>query len=62
VSTHTTLGVFDLDQGAGDVGTDGVNAVGDEYFPNFWPGVPRLSAGLRLADATITFGVPEIWE
>jgi len=63
-STHTTLGLFDLDQGGGDVVEDGsgVNAVGDEYFPNFWPGLPRFTIGLRLADAKVTFSAPEIWD
>ncbi|KAI0391593.1 hypothetical protein F5Y17DRAFT_440000 [Xylariaceae sp. FL0594] len=61
-STHTTLGVFDMDQGDGDVEEgQSVNSVGDEYFPNFWPGLPRFNVGLRLADARITFSAPEIW-
>ncbi|KAI1815457.1 hypothetical protein GGS20DRAFT_330314 [Poronia punctata] len=62
-SSHTTLGLFDLHQGEGDKleGKD-VNAVGDEFFPNFWPGLPRYNIGLRLADAKITFSDPEIWD
>ncbi|GJC92510.1 hypothetical protein ColKHC_01336 [Colletotrichum higginsianum] len=59
---NASLGLFDLDQGDGDVedGRD-TNAVGDEYFPNFWPGLLRFTPGLVLANATITFSEPEIW-
>ncbi|KAK8018927.1 hypothetical protein PG991_008117 [Apiospora marii] len=61
-SDRSSLGFFDLDQGAGDaVGQTGKNAVGDEHFPNFWPGMPRVNLGLRMENAKISFGEPEIW-
>ncbi|EUC39830.1 hypothetical protein COCMIDRAFT_110435 [Bipolaris oryzae ATCC 44560] len=62
VTKSATLGIMDLDQGEGDVekGQD-TNAVGDEYFPNFWPGIPRLNIATKLANATITFSAPEVW-
>jgi hypothetical protein len=61
-SNYTTPGFFDLDQGAGDnVGND-KNAVGDEYFPNFWPDLPRWNVGAKLEQATISFPVPEEWD
>lgn len=62
VTKSATLGTIDLDQGDGDVeeGQD-TNAVGDEYFPNFWPDVPRVNIATKLANATITFSVPELW-
>ncbi|ORY64302.1 uncharacterized protein BCR38DRAFT_369865 [Pseudomassariella vexata] len=58
---HATLGVFDMDQGAGDAVADDVNAVGDEYYENFWPGLLRFNLGIKLDNATITFSAPEIW-
>jgi hypothetical protein len=62
VTDNASLGFFDLGQGDGDV-EEGqtTNAVGDEYFPNFWPGLLRFHPGLKLEDATITFSKPEIW-
>ncbi|KAK8185151.1 hypothetical protein HDK77DRAFT_429178 [Phyllosticta capitalensis] len=56
-----TLGVFDMDQGEGDVGANGTNAVGDEYYPNFWPTIGRLNVGLRMDNATITFSEATYW-
>ncbi|CAN9128043.1 unnamed protein product [Alternaria sp. RS040] len=57
-----SLEIIDIYQGDGDV-EDGrnTNAVGDEYFPNFWPGLPRLNVGTKLENATITFSAPTIW-
>ncbi|KAK8878755.1 Ras-related protein Rab-6A [Apiospora arundinis] len=61
-SARSSLGLFDMDQGRGDqVGDTGRNAVGDEFFPNFWPNTPRLTLGLRMDNAKISFGEPEIW-
>ncbi|PPJ56347.1 hypothetical protein CBER1_00723 [Cercospora berteroae] len=54
-STNSTLGLVNLDQTGGDGEATGVNAVGDEFFPNFWPGLPKQNVGIRLRDATITF-------
>lgn len=48
-TTQANLGTVDLDQS----GTDGegspgeVNAVGDEWYENFWPGLPRVNVGIR---------------
>jgi hypothetical protein len=55
------VGTIDLSQGEeGDqIGDTGKNAVGDEYFPNFWPGLPRYNAALRLTDATVSFAAPD---
>ncbi|KAL0932303.1 uncharacterized protein CTRU02_213256 [Colletotrichum truncatum] len=59
---NASLGVFDLDQGDGDVENgQSTNAVGDEYFPNFWPGLLRFNAGIKLENATITFSDPVTW-
>jgi hypothetical protein len=57
----TKVGTIDLYQGEkGDqVGDTGKNAVGDEYFSNFWPGLPRYTAALRLTDATVLFQKPD---
>ena len=57
----TKVGTIDFYQGEkGDqVGDTGKNAVGDEYFPNFWPGIPRYNAALRLTDATVLFQKPD---
>ncbi|KAI8231006.1 hypothetical protein K4K54_000325 [Colletotrichum sp. SAR 10_86] len=62
VTDNASLGVYDLDQEDGDVEEGkNTNAVGDEYFPNFWPGLLRFNAGIKLENATITFSEPEIW-
>ncbi|KAK8045632.1 hypothetical protein PG993_005656 [Apiospora rasikravindrae] len=61
-SDRSSIGMFDMGQGQGDaVGNTGKNAVGDEVFPNFWPGMPSLTLGLRMENAKISFGEPEIW-
>lgn len=60
-STKTTLGTFDMDQGEGDAVKDGKNAVGDEFYPNFWPGMLRFTLGMKMEEATITFSEPEIF-
>ncbi|KAI9172825.1 hypothetical protein HJFPF1_02339 [Paramyrothecium foliicola] len=58
-----SLGFFDLGQGDGDVEEgEMTNAVGDEYFPNFWPGLLRLHPGMKLENATITFNAPLKWQ
>ncbi|KAK2054360.1 hypothetical protein LY76DRAFT_686692 [Colletotrichum caudatum] len=60
---HASLGVFDMSQEGGDVDENtGTNAVGDEYFPNFWPGLLRFHPVTKLENATITFSAPEIWK
>lgn len=60
----TTPGVamVDMDQGAGDV-VDGenVNAVGDEYYPYFWPTLGQWNAAVKLEDFTIIFNPAETW-
>ncbi|TDZ22920.1 hypothetical protein Cob_v004410 [Colletotrichum orbiculare MAFF 240422] len=62
VTDNASLGIFDLDQGEGDiVDGKGTNAVGDEHFPNFWPGLLRFSPGMKLENTTITFSEPDIW-
>ena len=61
-SDKASLGLIDLKQGDGDVEEGrSTNAVGDEYFPNFWPGLPRFNIGFKLENATIGFSKPEIW-
>lgn len=60
-SSKTTLGTFDMDQGEGDAVKDGKNAVGDEFYPNFWPNMLRYTLGMKMEDATITFSEPEIF-
>ncbi|KIW02466.1 uncharacterized protein PV09_06274 [Verruconis gallopava] len=61
-SDFSTPGIFDMYQGAGDeVGDSGFNAVGDEYFPNFWPNIPRYNVGIKMENATISFPVPDKW-
>jgi hypothetical protein len=60
-SNYPTPGTFDLDQGAGDDTGNGYNAAGDEYFPNFWPGLPRHNIGVKMEKSTIEFPVPETW-
>jgi hypothetical protein len=61
---ETTPGVVlvDLDQGDGDVvpGED-TNAVGDEFFQNFWPTVGRYNTGVQLGNFTIIFSPEESW-
>ncbi|KAK7511871.1 uncharacterized protein IWZ02DRAFT_409279 [Phyllosticta citriasiana] len=59
---NSVSGLFDMDQGDGDVAANGTNAVGDEYYPNFWPTLPRMSPGLRMDNATITFGEATYWK
>jgi hypothetical protein len=60
----TSVGIIDLDQSGGDGegNANGTNAVGDEFFQNFWPGLPRINVGLKLEDATITFSDAETWQ
>jgi hypothetical protein len=62
-SDQTWLGVFDLQQpnGGDAFAENGTNAVGDEYFEHFWPGMGRFNIGLRQDNATITFDAPERW-
>lgn len=59
-SSLATVGTMDLYQGdKGDqVGSTGRNAVGDEYFANFWPGMLRYTPALRLRGATVSFSAP----
>ncbi|KAI1871381.1 uncharacterized protein JN550_004375 [Neoarthrinium moseri] len=60
----TTPGVamVDLDQGAGDaVAGEDVNAVGDEFYQNFWPTLGRWNAAVKLEDFTIIFNPAETW-
>lgn len=62
VTKSASVGIIDMAQGDGDVERGhNANAVGDEYFPNFWPGVPRLNIGTKLENATITFSSPTVW-
>jgi hypothetical protein len=52
----------DLDQGDGDVVAGGdTNAVGDEFFQNFWPNLGRYNAAVKLGDFTIVFSPAETW-
>lgn len=60
-SDRTTFGTINLSQAGGDGEETGTNAVGDEYFPNFWPGLLSTNVGLRMEDATITFSEPVVW-
>jgi hypothetical protein len=60
-SDQTSLGTIDLDQSGGDGEDSGVNAVGDEFEPNFWPGMPRRTVGLKMEDTTLDFSEPEVW-
>ncbi|KXJ94858.1 hypothetical protein Micbo1qcDRAFT_221324 [Microdochium bolleyi] len=60
--SKASLGLMDLKQGNEDeVAGTGRNAVGDENYPNFWPGLPRWNAALKLTGATISFSDPETW-
>jgi hypothetical protein len=62
-TNHAYLGFYDMRQGEGDITLDKkTNAVGDEYFPNFWPGLLPFHPGLKLDNATIVFNSPEIWK
>ncbi|KXJ85935.1 hypothetical protein Micbo1qcDRAFT_220050 [Microdochium bolleyi] len=58
-----SVGTVDLYQGPkGDqVGDTGVNAVGDEYYPNFWPGMSSINVALKLRGATVGFSAPELY-
>jgi hypothetical protein len=60
-SSRSTLGLMDMAQGNADLVGNGVNAVGDEVYPNFWPGLSRINVALKMEDATISFGSPIIW-
>jgi hypothetical protein len=60
-SNYTQTGVINLDQGAGDNTGNGYNAVGDEFYPNFWPLLPQLNVGVKLTQAIVSFPVPETW-
>lgn len=55
------VGTMDIYQGPqGDqVGNTGRNAVGDEYFPNFWPGMPRINAAIRVKNGVVSFSAPK---
>lgn len=64
VSDNASVGLFDLyqpDGGDAAGNSNGTNAVGDEYFENFWPGMPRWTVGLKMDNATISFGASEYW-
>ncbi|GIZ38210.1 hypothetical protein CKM354_000163300 [Cercospora kikuchii] len=61
-SSQTTVGSINLNQRGGDGEEEGVNAVGDEYYDNFWPGLPVVNVALKLKDAKIVFGAPEVWQ
>lgn len=54
-SRQTKLGWFDLSQRdqKGDV-------VGD--YENFWPGLGRWQVGMKMENADLEFGYPEIWD
>lgn len=54
-----SLGLINMDQSGGDGEEEGVNAVGDEFYRNFWPGLAEDSIGVRMLDARITFGLGE---
>lgn len=61
-SNYSTPGVIDMDQGSGDNVGDGKNAVGDEFYPNFWPALPRWNVGVKMEQSTVSFPVPEKWD
>jgi len=61
-SNFTQTGIINMDQGTGDDTGDGYNAVGDEFYPNFWPSLPKLNVGVKLLQANVSFPVPETWE
>jgi hypothetical protein len=54
-SKNTTFGTINMEQSGGDGEDTGVNAAGDEFFRNFWPGLLKRNVGLRMMNATITF-------
>ncbi|KAH7031516.1 uncharacterized protein B0I36DRAFT_363198 [Microdochium trichocladiopsis] len=58
-----SVGSLDVYQGPqGDqIGSTGKNAVGDEYYPNFWPNMPRHNLALRLHGSTVSFGAPDVY-
>jgi hypothetical protein len=60
-SNYTQTGIIIMDQGAGDNTGSGYNSVGDEFYPNFWPLLPRLNTGVKLTQVVVSFPVPEIW-
>jgi len=61
-SNYTQTGIINMDQGAGDNTGNGYNAVGDEFYPNFWPLLPQLNFGVKLTQAIVSFPVPETWD
>jgi hypothetical protein len=61
-SNYTQTGIINMDQGAGDNTGNGYNAVGDEFYPNFWPLLPQLNVGVKLTQAIVSFPVPETWD
>jgi len=61
-SNFTQFGIINMDQGAGDDIGDGFNAVGDEFYPNFWPLLPKFNIAVKLIEANVSFPVPETWE
>lgn len=61
---ETTPGVVlaDFDQGDGDaVDGEDANAVGDEFYQNFWPNLGRYNSGVQLGNFTIVFSPAETW-
>lgn len=54
-TTNGSVGLINMDQSGGDGERTGRNAVGDEFYKNFWPGLPKTNIGVRLRDAVITF-------
>jgi hypothetical protein len=60
-ANFTQTGTYDMSQGGGDDVGDGYNAVGDEWYPNFWPLLPAANVGVRLTEAIVSFPVPETW-
>lgn len=55
-SDKTSVGTMNLDQSGTDGEETGVNAVGDEWYEAFWPGLLKTSVALKMEDSTITFG------
>lgn len=51
-----------MSHGAGDNLGAGFNAVEDEFFPTFWPGLPQLNVGVKLEEAIVSCPVPEKWD
>lgn len=60
-SDYPTPGIIDLNQGTGDNVGNGYNAVGDEFYSNFWPGLARFNVAVKLEQTTVSFPVPEKW-